>query len=208
MTFDLIALDLDGTALRPDRTNFSIRLQAALAAAHQKGIAVVPITGRQYGMLPPAVRTGAPWEKLCVLCNGGEVRTLPGGQLLEAHYLARGELLALVELGRCAGHPCGAVCRGSTLPHPGRAGRSSAEQGTACAFHLEEILARRGQETDDLRALCSREDLDFDKVNLPWVPEDRRKQLQTALPHCRWLSPGPAARVWKSPTPKLRKSME
>ena len=54
MTFDLIALDLDGTALRPDRTNFSIRLQAALAAAHQKGIAVVPITGRQYGMLPPA----------------------------------------------------------------------------------------------------------------------------------------------------------
>ena len=98
MTFDLIALDLDGTALRPDRTNFSIRLQAALAAAHQKGIAVVPITGRQYGMLPPAVRTGAPWEKLCVLCNGGEVRTLPGGQLLEAHYLARGELLALVEL--------------------------------------------------------------------------------------------------------------
>lgn len=156
MTFDLIALDLDGTALRPDRTNFSIRLQAALAAAHQKGIAVVPITGRQYGMLPPAVRTGAPWEKLCVLCNGGEVRTLPGGQLLEAHYLARGELLALVELAGCAGHPCGAVCRGSTLPNPGELAGPAPSRGRPALPPGRDPGPGGGQETDDLRALCSR----------------------------------------------------
>lgn len=180
MTFDLIALDLDGTALRPDRTNFSIRLQAALAAAHQKGIAVVPITGRQYGMLPPAVRTGAPWEKLCVLCNGGEVRTLPGGQLLEAHYLARGELLALVELAGALDIPV-ELSAGGVLYLTRESWQVQRRAGDGLRFHLEEILARRGRETDDLRALCSREDLDFDKVNLPWVPEDRRKRLQTAL---------------------------
>ena len=70
MEISLLAMDLDGTALLDDHKTFTPRLYAALSAAAQKGVAIVPTTGRQYAMLPPAVHTGADWEDLCVLCNG------------------------------------------------------------------------------------------------------------------------------------------
>ena len=56
MDIRLIAMDLDGTALQPDRCSFSSRLNAALKEAHKRGIAIVPVTGRQFNMLPPAVQ--------------------------------------------------------------------------------------------------------------------------------------------------------
>ena len=93
MEIRLIAMDLDGTALQPDRKSFSPRLEATLSAAHQKGAAVVPITGRQFFLLPPAVRPEAEWAGLAVLSNGGEVRRLTGGSLLSGHYLGREALL-------------------------------------------------------------------------------------------------------------------
>ena len=52
MDIRLIAMDLDGTALQPDRCSFSPRLIAALEDAHSRGIAIAPVTGRQYSMLP------------------------------------------------------------------------------------------------------------------------------------------------------------
>lgn len=55
MNFGLIALDLDGTALREDHMSFSPRLDRALLEAHRRGVAVVPVTGRQYALLPPAI---------------------------------------------------------------------------------------------------------------------------------------------------------
>ena len=76
MDIQLICMDLDGTALSADRKTFSPRLMAALEAAHQKGIAIAPVTGRQFGLLPPAV-TGHPvWENLVVTCNGGGIYRL------------------------------------------------------------------------------------------------------------------------------------
>ena len=59
MEISLLAMDLDGTALLEDHKTFTPRLYAALSAAARKGVAIVPTTGRQYAMLPPAVHTGA-----------------------------------------------------------------------------------------------------------------------------------------------------
>ena len=89
MEISLLAMDLDGTALLDDHKTFTPRLYAALSAAAQKGVAIVPTTGRQYAMLPPAVHTGADWEDLCLLCNGSEVHRLRTGELLEANNVWR-----------------------------------------------------------------------------------------------------------------------
>ena len=87
MEISLLAMDLDGTALLDDHKTFTPRLYAALSAATQKGVAIVPTTGRQYAMLPPAVHTGADWEDLCVLCNGSEVCRGPrSGRRLQRQY--------------------------------------------------------------------------------------------------------------------------
>ena len=52
MNIQLLALDLDGTALNPDHLTLSGRLQKVLERAHEKGIRVVPVTGRPYRLLP------------------------------------------------------------------------------------------------------------------------------------------------------------
>lgn len=68
MNLKLIAMDLDGTALQNDHCTFSPRLTQALNEAHRRGIAIVPVTGRQFHMLPPALqesRSGRIWQS-CV----------------------------------------------------------------------------------------------------------------------------------------------
>ena len=80
MDIRLIAMDLDGTALQTDRCSFSPRLIAALEEAHNRGIAIAVVTGRQYTMLPPAVQNHPVWENLVVLCNGAQIRKLSTGE--------------------------------------------------------------------------------------------------------------------------------
>ena len=84
MDIRLIAMDLDGTALRNDRCSFSPRLIAALEEAHNRGIEIAVITGRQWSMLPPAVQNHPVWENLVVLCNGAQIRRMATGEVLYA----------------------------------------------------------------------------------------------------------------------------
>ena len=91
-------MDLDGTALQADRKTFSPRLNAALAAAHQKGIAIAPVTGRQYGLLPPAVTCHPVWENLVVTCNGGQVYRLGTGERLFGLDISEDALGQLLEI--------------------------------------------------------------------------------------------------------------
>ena len=100
MDIQLICMDLDGTALSADRKTFSPRLMAALEAAHQKGIAIAPVTGRQFGLLPPAV-TGHPvWENLVVTCNGGGIYRLGTGECLDSRNIAKDALEQLLAISQ------------------------------------------------------------------------------------------------------------
>ncbi len=78
----LIAMDLDGTALQSDRDSFSPRLLRALEEANRQGVAVAPVTGRQYGLLPGVLKTPHCWDDLAVLCNGGQIRRLRSGEMI------------------------------------------------------------------------------------------------------------------------------
>ena len=97
MDIQLIAMDLDGTALQPDQRSFSPRLIAALEEAHKRGIAIAPITGRQFNMLPPAVQNHPEWENLTVLCNGAQIRRMATGEVLYAKNISRQALEQLLE---------------------------------------------------------------------------------------------------------------
>lgn len=193
MEIRLIAMDLDGTALQPDRKSFSPRLEAALSVAHQKGVAVVPITGRQFFLLPPAVRPEAEWAGLAVLSNGGEVRRLAGGSLLSGHYLGREALLPLLEGTESLDLPI-ELSTGEGL-YLTRAGWDRQRQiDGPLHFHLTEVLARYGRETDDLRAFLAPA-TPVQKVNLPYVPDGLREEtarLLDALP-LSWFWSGPQA---------------
>lgn len=179
MDIRLIAMDLDGTTLQSDRKTFSPRLNAALNAAHQKGVAVVPITGRQFFILPPAVHPEAEWAGLAVLSNGGEVRRLTDGRLISGHYLETDALHRLVDTAEQLGLPI-ELSAGNGLYLTRESWDSQRRTGGPLRFHLEEVLGRFGREVDDLRSFLSNSP-DVEKVNLPYVPDEVRMETERAL---------------------------
>lgn len=179
MDIRLIAMDLDGTALQSDRKTFSPRLNTALNAAHQKGVAVVPITGRQFFILPPAVHKDAEWAGLVVLSNGGAVRRLTDGQLLSGHYLEWSALIPLIEAADRLDLPI-ELSADDGLYLTRESWDSQLRTGGPLRFHLTDVLEPFGHEVEDLRALLA-DRRPVEKVNLPYVPDEVRAETERAL---------------------------
>lgn len=176
MDIQLIAMDLDGTALQSDHRSFSPRLIAALEAAHHKGVRIAPVTGRQFGLLPPAVLGHPVWEDLAVLCNGGQIRKLGTGRYMHRLDISAGalkELLALaaryelpIEFSVDSKLYLTQASLQKQLPYPN------------LSFHRDTILANNGILVDTLEPLCAEE---VEKVNLLCVTEELSSQVSEAL---------------------------
>ena len=67
----IIALDLDGTLLDSGK-NLSAVNRSALASAAEKGIHVVPTTGRFFGGMPESIRA-LPFVRYAITVNGAQV---------------------------------------------------------------------------------------------------------------------------------------
>ena len=192
MEISLLAMDLDGTALLDDHKTFTPRLYAALSAAAQKGVAIVPTTGRQYAMLPPAVHTGADWEDLCVLCNGSEVRRLRTGELLEVHYIEADAAGQMIEIAARMGLSV-ELSAGGLLYLTQESWDMQREHEDALYFHLNNILTTRGRTVSALEEVVNQPDLALDKVNLPYVPRELRAEMEELL------KAAPVSYAWSSP---------
>jgi Cof subfamily protein (haloacid dehalogenase superfamily) len=122
--FRLLALDIDGTLLRSDKS-VSPRTRAALIAARGRGVHLVLVTGRRY----PSARKVA--EDLgvagpLVLHNGALIMSgVPGenGGVLRCRPLPRQVALEVAAIGRRHGADpvvhCGQRGEGRLLAHPG-----------------------------------------------------------------------------------------
>ena len=71
MSIKLIVFDMDGTLMRDNKT-ISERTHKALAAAAERGIYLVPATGRTYEGLPEEIRT-LPFIRYVIAANGAVV---------------------------------------------------------------------------------------------------------------------------------------
>ena len=71
MDIRIIALDLDGTLLDSEKRLSEVN-RDALARAAEKGVLIVPTTGRFFGMMPPAVRD-LPFVRYAITINGAQV---------------------------------------------------------------------------------------------------------------------------------------
>ena len=176
MDIRLIAMDLDGTALQPDRCSFSPRLIAALEEAHNRGIAIVPVTGRQFSMLPPAVQNHPAWENLVVLCNGGQIRKLATGELLYEKNISEEALRQLLTLAEKLDIPIEFSVDGVLYLTP----RSLHQQHghERLLFHLNTILANHGKAVPSLEPYCER---NVEKVNLPYIPPEKHREAEKLL---------------------------
>ena len=187
MNIRLICMDLDGTALQKDRCSFSPRLNEALKKAHAQGITVAVVTGRQFGLLPPAVKNHPVWENLAVLCNGGQIRRLETGELLDSLDIDREALHRLLKLAEKYELPIEfSVDSNLYLTQKSLVLQQDDEH---LVFHRDAILANHGQILESLELLREAE---VEKVNLLCIPEESRdavlKELQTIAVSAVWSS--------------------
>ena len=80
MDIRLIAIDMDGTLL-DDEKRLSERNRAALKACLDRGIYIVPATGRPAGGIPEAV-CSIPRIRYGILTNGAKVADLETGKII------------------------------------------------------------------------------------------------------------------------------
>lgn len=187
MDIQLIATDLDGTALI-NHHEISPRLARVLETAHARGIHIVPVTGRQYRMLPPFLP--ASWSRYAVLCNGSELRTLPDGTVLSSHYLTEelltGHLPALLDLGLTV------ELSGGGRLHATAPMLEEILASPVNPFHRV-VLGERGLAVKDLMDFSHNLPYPIDKINLPYVPPEKREALMALLPSL------PFSGVWSGP---------
>lgn len=176
MDIKVIAMDLDGTALQSDRCTFSPRLERALEDAYRKGVQIVPVTGRQYELLPPAVKGHPVWENLAVLCNGGQIRYLADGKLLQGLVIEPAALEQLLCLARRRGLPIEFSVDGKL--HLTTADYEIQKPFPELTFHRDTILANHGVIVDSLEPLCK---MQVEKVNLLCIPEKMKEALEAEL---------------------------
>lgn len=187
MNIQMIAMDLDGTALRSDHMCFTPRLSRALENAHHRGVAVVPVTGRQYALLPPPVLAHPLWEGLAALCNGAQIRRLSDGAVLQRRDVPARALAALLELADRYALPIEFSIDG-TLYLTERS-REAQLCRPELAFHRDTVLAGHSAVVDSLLPLCEKQ---VEKVNLLCIPDEIRDILTEET---RTL---PVSAVWSS----------
>lgn len=88
MSIELLALDLDGTTLNNDHLTVSQQNAAALRAAMDKGVLLVPATGRARGRLPEFLQTLSGIRYL-ITSNGAKLTELATGKTLYENTLPR-----------------------------------------------------------------------------------------------------------------------
>lgn len=91
----LIALDLDGTLLNSAK-ELTSRSRAALEAAAEAGIQVVPATGRFYRGMPEVIR-GLPFVRYCITTNGAEIYDVQAGRDLFTAAIPLEEALEVLD---------------------------------------------------------------------------------------------------------------
>lgn len=187
MDIQLIAIDLDGTALM-DSKDISPRLRHDLEEADARGVWVVPVTGRQYKLLPPFLP--APWTKYAVLCNGTEVRSLPDGALLASHHMSPEMLLEYIPAFLALGLTV--ELSGGGHLHTTAPMLEEILNSPINPFHRD-VLDDYGVILDDLLDFIPKAPYPFDKVNLPYVSPDKRYELMAVFPSL------PFSGVWSGP---------
>ena len=176
MDIRLICMDLDGTALQNDHHSFSPRLLAALEQAHEQGIAIAPVTGRQFELLPQLLKEHPAWEDLAVLCNGAQVRKLGTGECLFRLDIPGQALKQLLAVAENYDLPI-EFSVDSTLYLTEHSLRLQ-QDDPGLAFHRDTILKHNGRLVPSLDALRER---DVEKVNLLCIPEALRESVQEDL---------------------------
>jgi len=174
----LIALDLDGTLLTEDK-QLSERNKKALEACIEKGIYIVPCTGRTFEGIPAAVRQ-VKGIQYAILTNGAQIQNAATGEVIERRALDWQRAVQIID-----------KISGCTLMYDAYAdGRGKADRRFLDTLEYYEIrpeiceLIRRTREPlPSLRDYLNETHPALDKMNIYFKGYDRetKRQVREAL---------------------------
>ena len=170
----LIALDLDGTLLDSQK-RLSRRNYEALARAAERGIEIVPTTGRFYGGMPEEIRA-LPFLHYVIGINGAEVRELASGEALYQADIPWRDTLALMEY--LDGKQCYYDC------YAGNSGFMTEEMFENIETHLKDpiyrgMIVRTRRPVPELKTYIREREMNVQKVQAyPGEPALRLALLQ------------------------------
>lgn len=190
MEIRLIAMDLDGTSLLPDHCSFSPRLLSILERAHEKGILIVPATGRPFGILPPPLTQHPIWESYVIVSNGGQIRNLKTADTLDRVPFDRDTLQSLLTLSKELDLPI-ELSAGDRLYLT----KDSFERkrfDPTLAFHVNTVLPKYGVIVPSFDELCGSEEFQVEKASFSSIPEELKdtlaKRVQSLSVSAVWAS--------------------
>ena len=173
MKIELIAMDLDGTALRTDKT-LSRRTRAALAAAAARGIRVVPATGRVMKMVPRAILE-IPGVRYALTSNGASVVDVSDRSVLYSNPMPREDTDRIVRFFLSLGYLTEAYCGGASYANKGVLERM---YGLNLPKKFYSYVLESQIFVDDLAGFLRERGMRAEKLNIPYVPAERREELR------------------------------
>ena len=168
-TRKLLALDMDGTVLT-DQKIVTERTIRAIRAALDRGVIVVPASGRTLETLPPEL-LGIPGIRYVITCNGARVVDQVSGQVISRQLLPLDTVLELLDdLQR---RDC--VLEASIEDRLYVSSADVERELSYVAPTLRPYMEKLHVETPDLRKLLRERGLDSEKV-LVFVPDEAELQ--------------------------------
>lgn len=176
MAIRLLAFDLDGTTI-VNHWELSERNRQALLAAAERGIILVPATGRMRDFLPESIR--ALPVKYAITSNGGAVYDLQTGEVLEEALIPNRTARAIQEILSEYDIFIEYYTQGGAIT--GRALRDRALHGMLPQRKLWLVQGKDYRCAEDLGAMLEETGLCPEKVNLPFLSPEQQREIRRRL---------------------------
>lgn len=173
----IIALDLDGTLLN-SKKELSRRNYRALEEAAQRGIEVVPTTGRFFDAMPQVIRE-LPFVHYAITMNGAQLRHVSTGQVL---YRAEIPLVQALEILRFLDtQPVAYDCFVGDAAYMTASMQERIECYTDEPYCCE-MVRRLRQPVEELKAFVAAQELDVQKSQLFTMDQALRRRMLEEIP--------------------------
>lgn len=173
----LIAIDMDGTLLQDDHCTVSEKNQSAIKAAIEKGILIVPASGRMYTFLPKMLME-IPGIRYSINSNGAAVYDLEKNKPIYTNFISNATVLKVLQ----------EVPKEKYLFEIYVDGVSYTER--YCQEHLSDyglpsqfdaLIYKKRTVVDDIIAFVKEKNPGVEKINLPYILGDFRTYLWNKL---------------------------
>ena len=159
----LLAIDMDGTCLN-GRSRISPRTMAALEAAHNARILIVPTTGRPLTCLPHLLAARRDLYRYVITSNGARVTDLQTSQTLFQAEIPKDTALSLLKdlrslhMGRTAHVNHDYLVQGQILHAMGRIIYGKDAKESPCVSDLTDVISRGACNVEELQFFFFRKD--------------------------------------------------